>query len=205
MPLVAMKALRKQTPTKSRGTKGELWVRASLEKWRPVVGYERVYEVSNLGRVRSLSREWFQKSRKGFFHKHHIKSRILRSGLTAQGYPSVVLGRGNTRLVHRLVAEAFIGPPLNGQEVRHKDGSRVNCVHGNLEYGTRAQNIADAKRHGTYQEGRRKICKIPPRCRPCIIELYSQGKHTYKSIGRLFGVSGAAILCVVRGRRAPIY
>lgn len=86
------------------------------------------YWVSNRGRVRSLMRG----------------DRMLKPGLTAQGYPSVVFGRkGGTQLVHRLVARAFLGPVPEGQEVRHKDDNRANAAAYNLEYGTRRQNIQD--------------------------------------------------------------
>ena len=161
------------------------------EIWKtiPVPGFV-YYEVSNLGRVRSYRRG---------------ADRMLKPGLTSVGYYSVALGRGNTKLVHRLVAEAFIGPCPVGQEVRHKDGSRTNNRADNLEYGTRSENIADAIAHGTYQKGRDKMRKVRRSCHFCIKALYAGGGYTYKAIGEMFGVSEGAILYIVRGRtRASI-
>lgn len=104
------------------------------ERWRRVSGYGNFYFVSELGRVWSL--------RKG--------GRMLRPGIASNGYPTVALGRKNTRTLHSLVANSFIGPCPSGMEVRHKDGCRTNPEFGNLEYGTRTDNIFDAVRHGTW-------------------------------------------------------
>lgn len=73
-----------------------------------------------------------------------------------KGYPRVTLRReGKTvyRHVHRLVALAFLGPCPPGQEVRHIYGDSTVAALSGLEYGTRAQNIADSKRHGTFRNG----------------------------------------------------
>ena len=169
-----------------------------MEEWRPVSGYEGLYEVSSLGRVRSLPRVWEQVSKHGTLHKHTSSGRTLKPGLTRQGYPSVVLGRRRTRLVHRLVAEAFLGPCPAGKEVRHLDGTRTNNTISNLAYGTRSENIADAKLHGTFQKGRLKMCKILPSQHEHIRSIYARGGHTYASIGVFFGVSSGAILKIVR-------
>ena len=85
------------------------------EIWKPVVGYEGLYEVSNLGRVKSLSRI-DSIGRK-------IKERILSQGKCKQGYLTVSLcknGKPNSYYVHRLVAQAFIPNPDNYPEVNHK-------------------------------------------------------------------------------------
>jgi hypothetical protein len=113
------------------------------ETWKSVVGHAG-YEVSDLGRVKSSLRG----------------GRILRPGIASNGYPTVALGRGKTRTIHSLVAEAFIGPRPDGQEVRHKDGNRRNPAALNLSYGTRTQNIYDAVAHGTWlSPARLKHCK----------------------------------------------
>ena len=120
------------------------------EIWRPVVGYEGIYEVSNKGRVKSLIRG------KG----------VLKPNRHPNGYMSVELFRGNEsknkrKIIHRLVAMAFIPNPNNLPFVNHKDESRDNnCVENlewithrdNLMYGTAPQrrlahiNYADPKR-----------------------------------------------------------
>lgn len=119
------------------------------EQWRPVVGWEGLYEVSSEGRVRSFRRG--------------ANGRILRPGIASHGYPTVALGRGNTQSVHVLVAAAFIGPCPEGQEVRHRDGKRSNPKAENLRYGTRSQNINDAIRSGSwFSTKRRKHLEVFP-------------------------------------------
>lgn len=120
------------------------------ELWRWVPNYEGIYEVSNMGRVRSIDRaityyNW--RARKTIAHK--VKGRLLRPGKASNGYFTVALGRKNSRTVHSLVAEAFIGPCPAGHEVLHIDGSRVNNCVNNLRYGTRSENNLDAVKHGT--------------------------------------------------------
>lgn len=112
------------------------------EIWKPTVGHEGNYEVSNLGRVRTFRRR--------------ANGRLLRPGVASNGYFTVALGRGNSRTVHSLVAAAFLGPCPPNQEVRHKDGTRKNNVANNLEYGTRTQNILDAVAHGSWMSPARE-------------------------------------------------
>jgi hypothetical protein len=113
----------------------ERW-KSVISKWIP----EGYYEVSNLGRVRSI------KARKGCH-----KGRILKSRCKKKGRPSVGLqlnGKGKTHSVHQLVAVAFIGSCPPGKEVNHKDLDRLNNRSTNLEYITHQENIQHAFRNG---------------------------------------------------------
>lgn len=124
------------------------------EIWKVIPGWEGYYEASSHGRVRSLPRvvnhprSW----------KLTIKSRILRSQPHYHGYRMVPLSREGSReirTIHSLVAEAFLGPCPDGQEVRHLDGIADNCRVGNLKYGTKLENCADMIRHGKSLAGTR--------------------------------------------------
>jgi len=157
-----------------------------MEDWRDVVGFEGKYQVSNTGRVKSFARG---------------NARVLKPGLTSVGYPSVVLGRGNTNLVHSLVAEAFIGPRPAGHEVLHGDGTRDNNVLSNLRYGTRAENLADSKAHGTGH--RRMLWRMKPLAVKCAKTLHRWG-CTQKEVGEIFGQSRYVISRAVRGAYDPI-
>lgn len=114
------------------------------EIWKDVVGYEGKYQVSSLGRVRSLPR----------VVKHptgvcKLKGRILKNFYSDFGYSQVGL-EGKTVNVHKLVADAFLGPRGVGVEVRHgANGIDDNSVD-NLSYGTRQQNALDQRRDGTH-------------------------------------------------------
>ena len=126
-----------------------------MEIWKPVPGHEGGYEISSQGNVRSLPR--FARSGAG---RRTVPGGMLNPGLASNGYYTVAIGRGNSRTVHSLVAEAFLGPCPVGCEVLHIDGSRTNNVLGNLRYGTRSENIYDAVRHGSWMsEARIEHCK----------------------------------------------
>lgn len=120
------------------------------ELWRPVVGWEGLYEVSDQGRVRSLPRTT-------------TKGRVLKLRL-AEGYPAVSLSKEavvRTRKVHKLVIEAFIGPCPEGLEVRHLNGVSTDARLLNLRYGTRSENARDRVLHGTHNHASKSCC---PKC-----------------------------------------
>lgn len=123
------------------------------ERWLPVVGWEGLYEVSDLGHVRSLARRTPGGIRGG---------RTLRLAVARNGYLCVSLwklGVGTTRTVHTLVTEAFIGPRPEGHQVRHLDGNRAHPELSNLAYGTPAENSADMKVHGTNRNAAKTVCR----------------------------------------------
>jgi HNH endonuclease/NUMOD4 motif len=136
--------------------------RGEAERWLPVVGYEGVYAVSDLGRVRSLARVIIVATPSGGTFERPIRARVMKTHVDAQGYLAVRLsGRdssGSPTTVHRLVAAAFIGPCPPGQEVRHLDGDRTNCVLVNLAYGTHSDNVHDSVQHGTHPWASRTKC-----------------------------------------------
>ena len=114
-----------------------LSVNMQKEIWKPVVGFEGLYEVSNLGRVKGVSR----KSKRGN-HWISVKETILKTG-TSMGYPFVNLrrsGRVKSVKVHRLVAEAFIPNPENKKEIDHKNTTKTDNRVSNLHWVTRSEN-----------------------------------------------------------------
>lgn len=120
------------------------------EEWKPVVGYEGYYEVSSLGRVRSLPRDYDMPSYVGNIYSYHHKGRVLKQTPNKSGYFTVCLCR-KTVAVHRLVAMAFVPNPNNLQCVNHKDENPKNNHADNLEwctvrynlcYGTRLARVA---------------------------------------------------------------
>ena len=125
------------------------------EEWRPVLGYEGLYEVSNTGQVRSLD--------KYDSMNRFLRGRILRLFTDGLGYLRAQLYSNSKRksfLVHRLVAQAFIPNPDNLPQVNHRDENPSNDNVDNLEwcdgkynvnYGTRIDRIRDIRlKNGTY-------------------------------------------------------
>lgn len=126
------------------------------EQWRPIPGREGVYEVSDLGRVRSLDREIT--TRAGV--KKIQRGRILKPGMNRR-HRHVALCDGyqcKSYRVHRLVMEAFVGPLPEGKEVRHRDDNPDNNQLSNLVYGTRSENLLDRVRNGTHHMANRTHC-----------------------------------------------
>lgn len=121
------------------------------EQWRPVVGYESTYEVSNLGNVRRSGPAARNGNGRGGGARLGLH---LKQHSVPGGYQVVQLwqdGRPKMRLVHRLVAEAFLGPVPEGREVNHKDGNKRNNGNANLEYVTHSENNKHAYRTGLRQ------------------------------------------------------
>lgn len=117
---------------------------ASEEVWKPVVGFEGRYEVSNMGRVRSLDRIVTQKSKKNSVLKRVYRGRILRYIIRGKiKRYGVCLYKDNIptlKLVSRLVAEAFIPNPENKPEVDHIDTNPFNDRVDNLKWVTHQEN-----------------------------------------------------------------
>ena len=117
------------------------------EIWKPAIGHEGAYAVSNHGRVRSLPHRRPVKLRGGASTTRAVKGTLLRSGTDSAGYQSVCVGGRSVR-VHILVLEAFIGPRMEGLQGLHNNGDKNDNRLCNLRYGTRADNMNDMVHHG---------------------------------------------------------
>lgn len=113
-----------------------------MEIWKQIQGFKPIYEVSNMGRVRSLERK--TNCNGGLFQR---KERILKNTIDRNGYHFVFLypinGRKRTIPVHRLVAMAFIPNPDNKPEIDHIDGNKSNNNPINLRWVTHQENCAN--------------------------------------------------------------
>lgn len=117
------------------------------ERWLPVVGYEGYYEVSDLGRVRSLDRRIVRRGAPAF-----LRGRVLRQTTVDHGRATVSLCRDGQRDLSRvstLVLRAFIGAPPAGFEGCHNDGDPANNHIGNLRWDSHQANMDDQFKHGT--------------------------------------------------------
>jgi hypothetical protein len=112
------------------------------EIWKDIKGYEGRYQISNLGRVKSLTKSIWN----GYTFR--IKDEfILKGGKDKKGYLYVILSKDGIKSIykiHRLVAQFFIPNPENKLEVNHIDGNKLNNSVNNLEWCTHQENIYHA-------------------------------------------------------------
>jgi len=122
------------------------------EQWRPVVGYEGLYEVSNFGSVRSLDRTVTNRCMWGTLRTYVFKGKLLTCTPLSSGHRMVKLyklnggkkkGGSKGYAVHRLVLEAFIGPCPDNMECCHYDDDPSNNHLSNLRWDTRRANYQD--------------------------------------------------------------
>lgn len=166
------------------------------ENWRPIAGYEGIYEISDNGQVKSLVTRW-----------PSINNRILKHNKTTGGYHCLCLYKNKKRtsfLVHRLVALAFLAPCLSAHCVNHKDGNKDNNAVENLEWVTPLDNVLHALKKGFRKKptgvfgehhGRAKLSWGQ------VNEIRSlKGIKTQRELAKLYGVSHTQIRNVQKGK-----
>ena len=115
-----------------------------MEKWKDIEGYIGLYQISNLGRVKSLKRTYKWGVATCSINEKILKENVhkyIRVGLSKNGKVKLLL-------VHRLVAQAFIENPNNYECVMHIDDNPLNNNMNNLMWGTRYMNSQDMKLKG---------------------------------------------------------
>jgi hypothetical protein len=170
-----------------------------METWKPVLGYEGLYEVSSTGRVRSL--DHLVKNRYGLALRG---GRVLRQTPDRAGYLQVNLSKENvvtTAKVHRLVAKAFIGdPPTVDSHVNHKDFRKANNAVANLEWFTRQQNhrhaVAAGRLDGAVSPRRAKKLSVE-KVRAIKAAIAAGG--TWRATAKRFGISAPTLSKIMNG------
>lgn len=118
-----------------------------MEIWKDIKGFEGLYQVSNMGAVKSVDRVIIEKNNR----KVNRKGKLLKEGRETCGYSFVSLNYCGVRKyarVHRLVAEAFLDNPYNKPQINHIDGNKQNNKVTNLEYCTKSENMFHAYKMG---------------------------------------------------------
>lgn len=129
----------------------------STEIWKPVLGFEGLYEVSDQGRIKTVGRTMIRSNGRPTTIRESLRSLSPNH----KGYPKVTLwkdGKLVTRVVHRLVLESFVGPRPDGMECRHLNGNRQDARLSNLAWGTPMENAADKFDHRTLPNMGRGAC-----------------------------------------------
>lgn len=160
------------------------------EIWKPVVGYEGLYDVSNMGNVRVLPGKY-------------RTAQVLKPG-NNDGYLIVKLTKDRIRkcyFVSRLVAMAFLTNTENKPEVNHIDGNRFNNVLSNLEWVTSMENKIHASRMGLLARGERAhTSKLTSKEVIEIRELYKTGKYSHRTLATIFNIGKTAIYNIINKR-----
>lgn len=157
-------------------------VKVTREEWKDIKGYEGLYQVSNLGRIKCLPKDVVSTK---YGHVRHYPERIAKT-FTRNGYPSVELsknGESKKFTVHRLVANAFINNHENKSQVNHIDGNKLNNHVKNLEWVTARENINHAYQNNLRGDFHHGIA----------IEQYSKSGEfirKYKSINQASKITG---------------
>jgi hypothetical protein len=174
---------------------------SDTEQWKPVVGTNGRYFVSNQGRIRSHT-----KSKEGKI----ILGHTLASGYRAVGITPKSGGASTTRLLHRLVVETFIGPPPSKAhtDVRHLDGNKQNNKLSNLAWGTRSENMQDVVAHRgmlkanpegstrSWYGGRTSDLRLVEVC----VNLVREDKLEMVDIARILDCTPTVAANIIRGR-----
>lgn len=162
-----------------------------IEKWKDVLGYEGLYQISSLGRVKRIARKDFA--------GHSVPEIILKNMITKDGYPTVDLVKNRKRKhanIHRLVAMNFIDNPLNLRQVNHIDEDKSNNSVDNLEWCTPEYNVNYGTR--TFRAFKNK------RNNPVVgINLKTGLKIWFKNaeLSKYYGFSPSCISQCINGKR----
>jgi hypothetical protein len=156
-----------------------------MERWMPIPGLCGLYEASSNGRIRSLPREVSLYNGGKFVYP----GRALNPSVNRVGYECVCIN-GKKRMVHILVASAFLGERPNGLVIRHIDGDSLNNSADNIAYGTQRENSADRERHGRTVKG--EAVKCSKLTTSDVLEI-RRSRESDRSLAPKYGVSHSAI------------
>lgn len=167
------------------------------EVWKDVSGYEGRYEISNLGRVRSLK---CVAGKKGLVDRE--SPRAVRHSLYSNGYPFVTLSAyGATKqiMVHRLVAMTFLGEIPKGMEVHHINHDKADARLENLQLVSRLENVRAAMEYGVFRPQGQGNCNAKL-TEEQVREIRSIEGVTGREIARRYNVT-PSVICNIRLRK----
>lgn len=160
------------------------------EEWRPLLGFDKPYAISDVGRIMRLEDGKRGVTRAGQYLKPYV---------TPLGYYYVSLMCGGTRkkyTIHALIARAFIGPRPDGCEVNHIDKNKGNNTPSNLEYVTRRQNLLYSYDDIYCSWARPR--KVTDAQIADMAALYKSGRYLQREIASMYGISQSRVSVLIR-------
>lgn len=165
-----------------------------LEEWKDIKDYKGKYQISNLGRIKSLRRKVVQSNS----YEYVIKEKILKQSKNTNGYLSITLNNnGKKRFsVHRLVGTHFLNNPENKEQINHINGVKTDNRIGNLEWVTKSENQIHA-----YKSGLAFVKKKFSKKDAINIRLeYKKSKTTYNKLAKKYNTSRKTIFNIIKKR-----
>jgi hypothetical protein len=180
-----------------------------IEEWKPVRGYEGLYEASTSGRIRAPEKI----DQRGRIRK----AKMMKTATTAKGYLHLVLYKDRVKramLAHRVVALAFLSYRRRHMEINHNNGVKTDNSVSNIEYTTRKKNVLHSYRNGFRKNtargeriGNSKLTKSSVKKIRMLLakaaefkRLGRPYKYTYRGIAKLCNVSSHAIYCIANNK-----
>lgn len=165
------------------------------EIWKPIEGFETAYEISNLGRVKSLAR--LKKHWKGGFSS--VTEKILKGSINSKGYFNVDLSNGDVFKksidIHRLVALHFVKNIENKPFVNHIDGNKQNNRFDNLEWCTPKENMQHAYKTGLNIHGKGEKSRNVKLNDVKVLEIRAS-LLTNKELAKIYSIHNSMISCI---------
>lgn len=176
------------------------------EIWKPIIGYESCYLISNYGRVKSL--DCFRNIKAG--KRRLIQGRIRKPNLDGPkqylkidlSFPPQIV---KTFYIHRLVAAHFVSNPNNFTIVNHKDGIKTNNLYSNLEWCSQQENIDHSWKLGTTSlanraRGMKLATKLDENKVIQIRMTYETSKTSFRKLAHQFQVGKTTIERIINNK-----
>jgi len=179
----------------------------------PIFGWEEYYQVSNLGRIKSLQRTVLVKRSPNNFYRNKKEIFIKIHFCKTNGYKMVCLQVENKMknyLLHRLIASAFVPNPNKYDFVNHIDGNKLNNSILNLEWCTKSQNTYHAFRNGLNDKAiasakarRGELASCVKLTEKDVVSLrsdWASGSYTHKQLGIKYGIGPTSSASIIQRR-----
>ncbi len=171
----------------------------AIEVWKPVIGYKGAYEVSDLGRIKSLARTIMRSNGKTLY----VRERIIKPSKDKKGYLRFCLSKNGVSVtckVHRIVAQSFIPNPYDYAEVNHITGNKLDNSISNLEWVSHSKNVEHSVNNGLYKRTPQKLSQADVENIRKLYIPYSR-KFGTNALSKMFGVDSSYVWRIIKHKK----